>query len=327
MKILILGGTQFLGRHLVSSAQARGHEVTLFNRGKTNSDLFPEVEKIRGDRDGGLKPLKGHRWDAVLDVSGYVPRLVGDSATLLKDCADRYVFISTISVYADFTKPLGDESARLIEPNDPSTEEVTAETYGGLKVLCEAAAGAAMPGRLLTLRPGYIVGPWDSTDRFTCWVRRMGQGGHMLAPGRPEAPIQFIDVRDLSKFTIGAIERQMTGVFNMTGPASPLTWGTLFKQCETVCRAGTELNWVSEEFLSDQKVEGTDLPLWQASVDQGVMQADCGRAIREGLQYRGLAETILDTRVWDRQHGQPKAGLSLSRESELLEAWRQGREA
>ena len=180
-----------------------------------------------------------------------------------------------------------------------------------------------MPGRVLNIRPGYIVGPWDPTDRFTYWVRRMSQGGIMLAPGSPNAPVQFVDVRDLSLSTILMIERQLTGEFNATGPAQPLTWGEVFERCNEVCGADTELTWVSEEFLRSQEMGGTDLPMWSESADQGVMQADCSKVIREGLQYRNLAETILDTRAWDESSGQPKAGLNPARELELLKAWMQ----
>ena len=189
MNLLILGGTVFLGRHLVEAALARGHAVTLFNRGQHNPDLFPEVERLRGDRDGDLQALEGRRWDAVVDTCGYVPRVVRASAEMLAPNVDHYTFISSISVYADTSKPGIDEQAPVGTLDDPTTEEVTGESYGPLKALCEQAAEAAMPGRVLNIRPGLIVGPHDPTDRFTYWVRRVAEGGEVLAPGNPHAPV------------------------------------------------------------------------------------------------------------------------------------------
>ncbi len=213
MKLLVLGGTVFLGRHLVEAATARGHSVTLFNRGQHNPELYPEVEKLRGDRDSDLSALQGRRWDAVIDTCGYLPRAVRASAELLADAVDHYTFISSISVYADFHTPAMDESAPVGTLADETVEEVTGETYGPLKALCEQAAERALPGRVLNIRPGLIVGPHDPTDRFTYWPVRVARGGEVLAPGRPHVPVQVIDGRDLAEWTVRMVEaRQVRGL-------------------------------------------------------------------------------------------------------------------
>src|SRR5215217_7189292 len=191
MDLLILGGTGFLGRHLVEAALGDGHRPTLFNRGLHEPRLFPEVEKIEGDREGDLAPLLGRRFDAVIDTCGYVPRVVGASAGLLADAVDHYTFVSSISVYSDDIAPGADEEAPVRELPDPTVEEVTGETYGGLKALCEQAAEEEMPGRVMNVRPGLISGPHDPTDRFTYWPRRISAGGEVLAPGRKERPVQY----------------------------------------------------------------------------------------------------------------------------------------
>src|SRR5689334_13695101 len=202
MDLLVLGGTVFVGRHLVEAALARGHRVTLFNRGRQNADLFPEAEKLRGDRDGDLSALVGRRWDAAIDVAGRVPRIVRQSAQLLADAVPHYTFISTISVYADYATPNLDESGPLATAADPTTEDPSGANYGPLKVLCEQEVERAFPDRALIIRPGLIVGPYDPTNRFTYWPRRVAQGGGVLAPNGPEQPARFIDVRDLAQWTL-----------------------------------------------------------------------------------------------------------------------------
>src|SRR5260221_13589599 len=233
MRLLILGGTAFVGRHLVEAALARGHTVTLFNRGRRNPDLFPELERLRGERPDDLAALRGREWDAAIDTSGYTPRAVAASAGLLAEAVAHYTFISTISVYADEMPAGTDENGPLSQmPEDKAgTEEVTGETYGPLKVLAEQAAEAAMPGRVLTPRPGLIVGPYDPTDRFTYWPARVARGGEVLAPDGPDVPVQFIDARDLAAWTLDSVEAGRTGVFNLTGPAQPLTFGDLLETC------------------------------------------------------------------------------------------------
>ena len=202
MKILVLGGTIFVGRHIVIAAVEKEHEVTIHNRGKSNADLFPQVEKLIGDGDGELDQLMNRSWDTVIDVNGYLPRLVRESANLLKEAVENYTFISTISVYADFSKPGLNEGSPLAEIEDTTTEVIDGETYGALKVLCEQAVEKSFPGRSLIIRPGFVVGPHDHTDRFTSWLRRISYGGEMLAPGEESVPLQFIDVRDLAEFVI-----------------------------------------------------------------------------------------------------------------------------
>jgi 2'-hydroxyisoflavone reductase len=327
MKLLVLGGTVFLGRHLVDSALQRGHEVTLFTRGIHNPDVYPEVEKLQGNRDGNMEALQGRTWDAVLDTSGYIPRIVKASAELLAPVANLYCFISTISVYADFSRPNFDEDTALGTLQDETVEEVTGATYGPLKVLCEKAVQEAFPGRSLIIRPGLIVGPLDHTDRFTYWPRRIAQGGEVLAPGDGNDPVQVIDGRDLADFTISMVEKGATGVYNATGPATPLTIKEVVDQCLDTTGSGANITWVSTEFLNEKEVQPWgDLPSWiPAQGPLAYMQsADIGRALDNGLTFRPLSETILDTLAY--LAGRPtgpdlKAGISRDREKELLDEW------
>lgn len=331
MQLLIIGGTVFLGRHLVEAALARGHTVTLFNRGQHNPDLFPNVEKLRGNRDGKLGVLAGRHWDAVIDTCGYIPRAVQDAATQLADQVDHYTFISTISVYPDYTQAGLDESAAVGTLADPTVEEVTGETYGPLKALCEAAAEAAMPGRVLTIRPGLIVGPHDPTDRFTYWPVRVDKGGDVLAPGEPTQQVQFIDVRDLAEWTIRLIEAKQTGIYNATGPDYPLAIQEFLRECQAVAEPQASLTWVSEAFLLEQQVGAfVELPLWVPAEMAGLEQVNCQKAIDAGLTFRPLATTLRDTLAWaktrDDAH-QWRAGLAPDREAALLDTWqKQGKE-
>ncbi|MCA9912355.1 MAG: SDR family oxidoreductase, partial [Anaerolineae bacterium] len=263
MKLLILGGTQFVGRAIAEAALANGHSLTLFHRGKTNPDLFPQAEHILADRDDNIAALGDRTWDAVIDVSGYIPRHVKDAAQYLADRVQRYVFISTISVYEDSEEIGRDEDAALIELQDKTTEEVTGETYGGLKVLCEREAENAMPGRVLTIRPGLIVGPHDHTNRFTYWPVRIREGGRMLAPGDGNTPTQFIDVRDLAAWIMRMVEQKATGIYNATGPDYRLTFAKLFETCREVSGADVELVWVDDASLLENGVQPfADLPFW-----------------------------------------------------------------
>lgn len=321
MKLLFLGGTQFVGLHMAEEALARGHQVSLFNRGSTNPDLFPQAEKLRGDRDGGLDALKGKTWDAVIDVNGYVPRLVRASAELLKDSVGQYIFISTLGVYADRRVPHQDENAPLATTDDPATEQITGETYGPLKVLCEQAAEDALPGRTLVIRPGFIVGPHDHTDRLTYWLRRIDQGGEMLVPQTPDVPLQFVDGRDLAAFTIDLAEQGQNGIYNVTGPGQPYTWGQFFDDVKALRKANTTFTWVDEDFLAAHDALGMALPIWPPTGGRGLMQADIRKAIDAGLRFRPLAETVNDTLAWDAQYGTPRAGMSAQREADLLRAW------
>ena len=323
MKILFLGGTQFVGRHMVERAMERGHEVTLFNRGKTNADLFPEVEKLVGDRDGGLESIRDRRWDAVIDVNGYLPRLVSDSAQLLADSVARYVFVSTLSVFASYSQSDQDENAPLATLEDPADEEITDDSYGGLKVLCERAAEEALPGRVLTIRPGYVVGPYDHTDRFTYWPWRINQGGEVLAPGEPETPLQFIDARDLAAFVIAAVEAERATIYNCCGPEYPLSWGEFFDACKDTLRSDVAFTWVSEGFLLEQEVSETELPMWPVTEVHGIMRTNNKKSIADGLGFRPMRETIFDTLEWSKFQTKPKAGLSPERETDLLRRWRE----
>ena len=329
MKLLILGGTVFLGRHLVDAALARGHAITLFNRGQHNVDLFPaqRVEKLRGNRDGNLDALQGKSWDAVIDTSGYVPRIVEASAKMLANAVEHYTFISTISVFPDTIPPNADETAPVIKLPDESVEQVTGETYGGLKALCEQVVERGLPGRALVIRPGLIVGPNDPTDRFTYWAHRIARGGAVLAPGNPSSPVQFIDVRDLAEWTIRLVEEKRTGVFNATGPAHPLTMQQTLDECVRVSQSDAHLTWVDEQFLLDHNVgPWIEMPLWVPEKDNsaGMMQINCAQAIAHGLRFRPLSETIRDTLAWDATRPPEtewRAGMKPEREAELLSTW------
>ncbi len=321
MRLLILGGTVFVGRHLVEAALAAGHGVTLFNRGRHDPDLFPGVEKLRGDRDGDLRALEDGRWDAVVDTCGYVPRVVGQSAKLLADRVDHYTFISSISVYEDFSQPGITEDAPVGMLADPTVEEVTGETYGPLKALCEEAAAAAMPGQVLAIRPGLIVGPHDPTDRFTYWPVRVARGGPVLAPGGPDHPVQFVDVRDLAAWTLALIERRATGIYNATGPAEPFTLGELLERCRRVTDSDATFVWADEAFLTARELQPfTELPLWTPAAVQGIEQVDCRKAMAAGLTFRPTDAILADTLAWyqaARGDGL-RAGLDAAREAALI---------
>jgi 2'-hydroxyisoflavone reductase len=323
MRILILGGTVFLGRHTVEVALARGHEVTLFNRGQRNPDLFPDVEKLRGDRNGDLSALRGRKWDAVVDTCGYVPRLVHASAELLADSVERYVFISSISVYRELDKAPGlDEDSPVGKLEDEAVEEITGDTYGPLKALCEQAADAALPGRALNIRPGLIVGQHDPTDRFTYWPVRVARGGDVLCPDGPNWHTQVIDVRDLAEWTVRMVEAKAAGVFNATGPDYPLTFGKLLDECKAVSGSEARFVWVDGKLLLEAGVQPwSELPLWLGGGD---MTVSVSKAIAAGLTFRPLADTIRDTLAWnatrplDREW---RAVMKREREEELLREW------
>lgn len=312
MRLLILGGTKFLGRALVEEALARGHELTLFNRGQTNPELFPEVEKLRGNRDGDLSALEGGSWDAAVDTSGYFPRVVGASAQLLADKVAHYTFISTVSVYADLSEP-PTESSPLATLEDEAVEEFGPEfgNYGGLKALCERAVQEVFGERALIVRPGFIVGPHDPTDRFTYWAVRAGAERPVLSPGPPERPLQFIDVRDLVAWMLSLIEERESGTYNATNKGAPMA--------EVLARANVV--WVSDEFLREEGVTEEDLPLWSADpAYSAIHEADVSAAVATALTFRPVADTVRDTRDWagDREL---VAGMSREREAELIAAW------
>lgn len=329
MRLLILGGRVFLGRHLTLAALEAGHAVTLLNRGRSNPDLFadtPGVRHIQSDRDGGLAALGRENWDAAIDTCGYLPRVVGAAAAYLAGRVSRYIFISSISVYADFKPPGPLESSPLAVLKDETVETVDGETYGGLKALCERAVESALPGRSLILRPGLIVGPEDPTDRFSYWPLRLARGGEILAPGRPDAPTQVIDARDLAAWAIKLIETAETGTFNVTGPARGTRMDEFLAACRAASGADCRLEWVDEAFLLAQGVAPfTEMPCWVPAAAEGIHGADITRALAKGLQCRPLAETARDTLAWRRPllADRPlRAGLTPERERELLGAWR-----
>jgi 2'-hydroxyisoflavone reductase len=324
MNILMIGGSIFLGRHTVDAAIARGHSVTLFNRGQHNPELFPAVEKIHGDRNTDLDKLKGRQWDAVIDFCGYVPREVKASAELLASSVSRYVFISSISVYAELDKaPNLDESAPVGKIEDETVEAVTGETYGPLKALCEQAAERAMPGRALIIRPGLIVGPNDPSDRFTYWPVRVARGGSVLCPGTPNWQTQIIDVRDLAEWTIRLVEARAVGTFNATGPNRNLTFGEILETSKAISHSNAQWVWADEKWLLAEKVEPwSQLPLWLGGED---MVANIQKAVVSGLTFRSLSDTVADTLAWEstRPADHPwRAGLPADNEAELLEKWR-----
>lgn len=338
MKLLILGGTKFLGRHLVDAALARGHEITLFNRGLNNGDLYPEIEKLRGDRSEDLTALQGRSWDAVIDTCGYLPWQVRTSAELLADAVQHYTYISSLSIYPKFSPPgvnettfvpelTKDQAAALskIKTLSPAGADKLRALYGPLKVLCERAAEEAMPGRVLVVRPGLIVGPWDYHESFTSWVRRIAKGGEVLAPGRPNRPVQLIDARDLAEWIIRMIEARQTGDYNATGPDHGLTLQQLLKECAVSCGSDAKLVWVDDQFLIDASATRNELPIWHPDPrTYGLASVNCGKAIASGLTFRPLAETIRDTLEWDNSRPanlkQP-LGIRPDRESQLLQAW------
>lgn len=324
MRILIIGGTRFVGRHLVEAALARSHEVTLFNRGQSNPELFPQVRKIVGDREKDLDQLRGQVWDAVIDVVGYVPRLVRLSAEILKEKVSRYVFVSTISVFEDFRKVGITESDPLAKLEDETVEEVGGETYGPLKALCENVVQEIYGERALIVRPGLVVGPQDPTDRFTYWPVRVSRGSEVLAPERPQAPVQFIDARDLAEFIIQLTEGHASGIYNATGPDYELTIGRLLEVCKQVNGSDATFRWASLEFLNQNNVQPwSDLPVWipAEGETEGFTRFDISRAIGAGLKFRPLEETVRDTLAWARTRPADhewRAGLKPEREQELL---------
>jgi 2'-hydroxyisoflavone reductase len=336
LRILILGGTGFTGPYQVRYALGRGHKITTFNRGKTHPGELPaEVEQLVGDRNGKLDALKNRQWDVVIDNPTTLPAWVRDAAQVLKGNVERYVFISTISVYADIPAAGVDENSPLQKYDGPDPYKETLEvmrasgykTYGPLKALSEKEAEKWFPGKTLIIRPGLIVGPHDETDRFTYWPVRIDRGGEVLAPGTPDDPVQFIDARDLAEWTIRMVENRETGVYNATGPAKPLTTAGMLDEMKTALKSNASVTWVPAEFLKQQKVEAwSDMPVW-AGNELGLARTKIDRALAKGLTFRPLAETTRDTLAWfkslpqDRQ-SKMHAGLTAERESEVLAAWK-----
>ena len=334
-KILILGGTGYLGPATIEFAQARGHQVTMFNRGKTRPDLFPGVEKRHGDRDPakgeGLRALETGSWDAVIDNSAYYPRTVAASAGLLAPRVKQYLIISSISAYKEPNPENGTEDAPLAALADPAVEDMGKDyaNYGGLKALCEQAAQKAMPGRVAVVRPGYIVGPDDPSGRFTYWPVRFDRGGEIAVPGAPSDPVQIIDVRDLAAWLVHLVEEGTTGVFNACGPEKRLAWGSLVEAFQKAGSPGARPVWIPADFLAKQ--EGLEFPIWApyAGETKGFHTWRNDRAVRAGLRFRPALETVRDTLAWFKtqekaEKGRTKlAGPGPDQEAKLLAAWKE----
>jgi len=338
VRILVLGGTLFVGRWLVHEALERGHQVTMFHRGLTNADLFPEAERIHGDRTKDLDKLGGRTWDAVVDTCGFRSDVVRDSARRLSQRVGHYTFISSISVYADPMPAHADESAPLAMLPAGVEDEDDISTYGARKALCERAAEEEMPGRVLHIRPGLVVGPYDYVDRFGYWVRRIAAGGEVLCPGRPERRIELIDVRDMMHWNLDLIERGGTGLFNATGPESPLTSLDMMEACRKASGSDARLLWIEDDFLVEKEVGPFgEMPFWLPERDfPHAFEVDCRKAFAAGLHFRPLVETCADVLAWDRARDLAKesapqrrlkflgqVGMKPEREKALLAEWRE----
>jgi len=335
MKILILGGTRFIGLHMTALALERGHALTFFNRGKTKTDRYPEIERIKGDRDGQIDGLRNREWDVVIDNSGYVPRHVRATAELLAPRVKQYVFVSSISVYPDFSAPR-DENSAVGKLADETVEKVDGETYGPLKALCEKEVEKALPGRSLVIRPGLIVGPDDNTDRFTYWPARAARGGEFIAPGSPGDAFQIIDVRDLAAFTLKAIEERTTGTYNLVSNVNDFKFGELTDACVAAANkqarpaAAPKATWLSAEFLEEQKVEPwSEMPVWlPAKGDEAAFAGTSNKAaLGKGLKVSPLEKTVDDTLAWHltrpaEEREKLKAGIAADKEAAVLAAWK-----
>lgn len=336
VKILFVGGTLFLGRRLAEAAVGRGHEVTTFSRGRHGTDPPMGIEALKGDRHGDVSALRGRRWDAAIDTCGYVPGAVNRIMDALGGSSiAHYTFVSSVSVYAEYPLAGTDERAPVatITPEQLRDAEEMAtgvramartygEMYGALKALCERAAEERMPGRVLHVRPGLIVGPYDYTDRFTYWVKRVAEGGEVLAPGAPDRRVRVIDARDLAEWIVRMVEEWRTGVFNATGAEDGLSFGRMLGVCRTISGSDARFTWVDQAHLLDRGVHPwSDLPLWIPDAANGIFEVRNDRAIAAGLTFRPLETTVQDTLEWDRVRAvdEPlKAGLTRDRERELL---------
>ncbi|MCM3538704.1 NAD-dependent epimerase/dehydratase family protein [Priestia endophytica] len=340
MDILILGGTRFLGRFLVDAAREKGHHVTLFNRGN-NNDIFPGIEQLKGDRDSDLHALRGRKWDAAIDTSGFIPRTVLKSCELLSH-VNHYTYISSISVYKDPSKPGLDEQAELHSMDHKEVEKIThgtagpiyGEYYGPLKSLSEKAAKKELGEKVLIIRAGQIVGPYDYTDRLPYWVKRISEGGEILSPGRPDRPVQFIDVKDLARWIIQLIEQNIMGTFNAVGPDRTLTMEQLLEECKKVSKSDATFTWVTEKFLLNNNVEAwREMPLWLPEEYplpgapkpwNGFLAVNNKKAINRGLTFCSLSETLKSILEWERnrlKEDERKAGMDRQRENHLLKLW------
>lgn len=335
MRVLVLGGTKFLGRYIVDSALKHGHKVTVFNRGLSNKEVKSGVEYLIGDRKDNLEALKGRTWDAAIDTCAYLPWHVQKSVELLPDSVEHYTLISTMSVYSNLEKEITDENTaveimteeQIEEVKNDATGEAMGKYYGGLKYLCELEAEKAMPGRVMIVRPGLIVGAFDPSDRFTYWVRRVSQGGEILCPGRQDAKVQFIDAADLAEWIVKLSEDKAIGILNATGPKNVITMGEFLESCKRVSKSDAEFTWVDEEFLFENNVKfWSDMPVWipDRINSPGFFGVDITRALQKSLDFRPLEETLEATLSWDNtriKETKLKAGIMLEKEKELLKLW------
>lgn len=341
MKILIIGGTKFLGRHLIDAALQNNHEVTLFNRGRFSHEKLANVEQIHGDRNSDLDNLRGQNWDAVIDTCGYLPQTVKASAEFLADKINQYAFISSGSVYENLSKPdydettttakLSEEQKKTVAKIDPQGELnglTLGENYGALKVLCEEAAESAMPNRVLSIRAGMIVGAFDWTDRFAYWVMRIKKGGEILAPGTSKSFVQLIDARDLSEWIINSIEENVVGIFNAASKPFELDFGKMLGEIKTATESDAKFIWADEKFLSENNVAPwSEMPFYLPESDENLrnfLTMNVDKAFSKGLKTRPLRETVADVLNWRKaQDFEMKAGISAVREKELLNKWRE----
>jgi 2'-hydroxyisoflavone reductase len=333
MKILVIGGSRFVGYYMVEAALRSGHEVTMFNRGQSNPGIFPEVEEIHGDRDTDLHLLSGRQWDAVIDTCGYYPRIVGAAAAALKDSADIYCFISTISIYTLAGVDSLNEDSPVGTIDDETVEEITGETYGPLKVLCETVVEEHFNGRALMIRPGLIVGPRDTRVRLNYWIQRLYDGGDVLVPRDPEAITQIIDVRDLGDWTVRMVEGKKTGNYNAVGPREPMLFSHAIETMHRAIDSHAELTWVDADFLLEHDVMPWEsLPLWIPSESNTMMKTSAEKAIANGLTYRGLDDTARSTLEWLQSQPDKESidwrpeQMTAARESEIIHLWRESQQ-
>ncbi len=315
MRLLVIGGTRFVGRHLVEAALVAGHDVTLVHRSATS--LFPSARHVLADRNDDLSALADGEWDATVDVCAYIPAQVRSLSAALGDRGGHHVLVSSVSVYAELHGPGGDEDSALLPMAGEEIDEVTDTTYGPLKVACEHAATAAYGDQLAIVRPTYVVGPNDHTGRYPWWVRRMARGGQVLAPGAPEDPAQVVDVRDLADFQVSLATGKIAGVFNAVRPT--MAWSELIGATSALAPAGTTLTWVDAKWLTEQGVTGADFPLWSEGAVDWQSAMSPARAEAAGLGHRPLSETVRDTAAWATDDRLVDGvGLTSARETELL---------
>jgi 2'-hydroxyisoflavone reductase len=333
LRILILGGTAFTGPFQVKYALDRGHEVTIFSRGRTepttNQEVFDRVEKLIGDRDNDLEALKGREWDAVIDNSASIPRWVRQSTEILKDHCETYLYTSSLSVHSDNSKIGITEDDPVATIDDPTVEEITGETYGPLKALCEEEVRKAFPDGAIIVRPHLIVGPGDRSDRWTYWPVRIARGGEVMAPGTPDDPVQFIDTRDLAEFDVHLVETRQLNTYSAVGPGESLTFGPMLEGIKAAISSDATFTWVPADFLAEHEVRPWgEMTAWLPPEGEfaGFSMFDNSRAVAAGLKFRPLADTAKATWDWwqtlpEERRSNPRAGLAQEKEERVLAAW------